>query len=182
MKKLFLLSMLSSGAFLFAQEVAGVQKSLTGAQIGLFGVDLYHEAKLADEISLRGQVALNPSIWGGDLYSRTGFALTPSVSLAPKYYYNLKKRSADGKDISNNSANYLSLQIDYFPNWFVISNVKGLEVNDAVYFTPNYGIRRSFARNFNYEFRAGVGIGKIFKGDYSVQTRLDLSLKVGYDF
>ena len=182
MRKLLSLSMLSMGAFVFAQEVASVEKALTGVQIGLFGVDLYHETKLADEISLRGQVSLNPGIWGGDMYSNTGFALTPSLSLGPKYYYNLKKRSADGKNISNNSANYFSVQVDYFPNWFVISSVKGLEVNDAIYFTPNYGIRRNFAKNFNYEFRAGIGIGKIFKGDYSVQARPDLSLKVGYDF
>ena len=166
----------------FSQETASIEKSLTGVQVGFFGLDFYNEARLSEEISLRSQFSLNPSIWGGDLYSNTGFALTPSLSVTPKYYYNLKKRSGKGKNTTNNSANYLSLKVDYFPNWFVISNVKGLAVNDAVYFTPNYGFRRNFAKNFNYEFRVGIGFGKIFKENYGTQTRPELSFKVGYDF
>ena len=182
MKKIILLCFFGISTSIFAQENASVEKSLTGVQVGLFGADVYNEAKLAEEWVLRSQFSLNSSIWGGDLYSNTGFALTPSLSIAPKYYYNLKKRSENGKNTTNNSANYLSLRIDYFPNWFVISNVKNLSVNDGIFFTPTYGIRRNFAENFNYEFRAGLGFGTLFKGNYGTQTRLDLSFKVGYDF
>jgi hypothetical protein len=182
MKKIITTTILLIGLLLSAQQKAGVERSLTGIQIGILGLDIYNEARLTDELVLRSQFSLNPSIWGGDLYSKTGFALTPSISLAPKYYYNIKKRQQEGKNTANNSANYFSLKIEYFPNWFVISNTKDLSVNDAIYFTPNYGFRRNFATNFNYEFRAGIGFGKIFKGNYGVQARPELSFKVGYDF
>ena len=182
MKKIILAIILATGISTSAQENTSVEKSLTGVQVGLFGADIYNETKLAEEWVLRSQFSLNSSVFGGDLYSSTGFALTPSLSVAPKYYYNLNKRSEKGKNTKNNAANYLSLGIEYFPDWFVLSNVKNLSVNDGIFFTPTYGIRRNFAENFNYEFRAGLGFGTLFKGDFGTQSRLDLSFKVGYDF
>lgn len=90
------------GVSLFSQEKASLEKSLTGAQIGLFGAEIYNEARLSENFALRSQVALYPSIWGGDLYNKTGFALAPAISVSPKYYYNLQKRSDAGKNISKN--------------------------------------------------------------------------------
>lgn len=182
MKKIFLIFGIITSLLSFSQEKNSIQKSVTGLQVGLFGADLYNEFKISNEIALRSQFSLNPSIWGGDLYSKTSFALSPSISLMPKYYYNIKKRSEKEKNTDNNSANYLSLKIEYFPDWFVISNASDISVNDAIYFTPNYGFRRSFAKQFNYEFRAGLGIGKILKSNYQTQLRPELSFKVGYDF
>lgn len=183
MKKIFLIfGMLITGVVFSQEKNNTVQKSITGLQIGFFGLDAYNEFKISDVIVLRTQFSLNPSIWGGDMYSKTNFAFTPSISLAPKYYYNLAKRNEKGKNTTNNSATYISLKIEYFPNWFVISNTRDLIVNDAIYFIPNYGFRRNFAKNFNYEFRAGLGIGKILKSNYQTQVRPELSFKVGYDF
>lgn len=182
MKKILLLCFFNITTSIFAQEEISLEKSITGIQVGLFGAYVYNETKIAEKWVLRSQFTLNSSIFGGNLYSNNGFALTPSLSVASKYYYNINKRSEQGKNIKNNAANYVSLKVDYFPNWFVISNVKNLEVNDGIFLTPNYGIRRNFAKNFNYEFRAGLGFGTLFKGNYGLQTRLDLSLKVGYDF
>jgi len=183
MKKIFLIFGLLLSIVTFSQEKKDVvQKSVTGLQIGFFGLDAYNELRVSDEIALRTQFSLNPSIWGGDMYSKTNFAFTPSISLAPKYYYNLAKRNEKGKNTTNNSANYISLKIEYFPDWFVISSTKDLMVNDAIYFVPNYGFRRNFAENFNYEFRVGVGIGKILKSNYTTQVTPELSFKIGYDF
>lgn len=170
------------GVSLFSQEKASLEKSLTGAQIGLFGVEIYNEARLSEKFALRSQVALYPSIWGGDLYNKTGFALAPAISLAPKYYYNLRKRSDAVKNISKNSGNYFAASLEYVPNWFVISNVKGIEVNEMISLVPTWGLRRNFAQNFNYEFKAGLGIGKILQKGYDTQIVPELSFKIGYDF
>lgn len=182
MKKLILVLTLAVGISVAAQENSTVKKSLTGVEVGFFAADVYNEAKLSEEWVLRSQLSLNFFIWGGDLYSRTGFALTPSLSIAPKYYYNLNRRSENGKNTKNNSANFLSLSVEYFPSWSTISNEKDVRVNDGLFFTPTYGIRRNFAENFNYEFRAGIGLGTLFQDNSGLQTRLDLSFKVGYDF
>lgn len=161
MKKKLSITVLLTSLLLSPQEKSNVEKSVTGVQIGLFGAEFYNEARLSENFALRSQVALYPSIWGGDLYNRTGFALAPAISLAPKYYYNLQKRSDEGKNISKNSGNYIAASLEYVPNWFVISNVKGIEVNEMISFIPTWGLRRNFAKNFNYEFKAGLGIGKI---------------------
>lgn len=183
MKKVFLIFGILMTGVVFSQEKNNtVQKSIIGLQIGFFGLDVYNEFKISDEIALRPQFSLNPSIWGGDLYSKTNFAFSPSLSLTSKYYYNLNKREEKGKNTRNNSANYLAFKVEYFPNWFVISNTKDLTVNDAIYMIPHYGFRRNFAMNFNYEFLAGIGIGKILKSNFSTQLRPEISFKIGYDF
>jgi len=182
MKRTVLLLALILGALLSAQQTATVEKSITGLQIGFFGAEVYNEARLSDQVSLRSQLSFLPSIWGGDFYSKTGFALAPALSLTPKYYYNLTKRAEKGKNTKNNAANYIAAELQYVPNWFVISNVEGVQVNPSLSIIPHYGFRRNFATHFNYEFKAGVGIGAILKKGYGLQVPIELSFKVGYDF
>lgn len=181
MKKLLPALLLVTGTTFFAQEKASVEKSVTGLQIGLFGAELYNEARLSEKISLRSQIALYPSIWGGEMYSKTGFALAPALSLAPKFYYNLDKRMATGKNIMNNSGNYVSVKLEYMPDLFVISNVDGIEVQPTFAVIPNWGMRRNFADHFNYEFHAGLGIAKVSKR-HGLIAQPELSFKIGYDF
>lgn len=188
MKKTILLSaILLTTAFSNAQtstsHTATVEKSVTGAQIGLFGLDIYNEAKLTDKIALRSEASLFPAIWGGDMYAKTGFAFYPALTLQPKYYYNIAKRAENGKNTKNNSANYFGLQVRYIPNWFVISNDKNLSLTNQLNFIPTFGIRRNFAENFNYEFKTGFGYGTTIGYDKNVSGAvLDLSIKIGYDF
>lgn len=181
-KTILLLGMLSISALSNAQ-ITTVEKSITGAQIGLFGLDVYNEAKFADKVALRSEASLFPAIWGGDMYAKTGFAFYPAISLQPKYYYNIAKRAENGKNTKNNSANYLGLQVRYIPNWFVISNDKNLSLTNQINFIPTFGIRRNFAENFNYEFKAGFGYGTTIGNDKNLSGGiLDLSIKIGYDF
>ncbi|MEG1238245.1 MAG: hypothetical protein RRY22_06050 [Bacilli bacterium] len=168
--------------FYFSQEKEKIEKSIIGVQIGLFGGDIYNEARVSNNISIRTQISLNPSLWGGDLYSETGFALTPSISISPKIYYNLDKRSEKGYNTKNNSANYFSAKLEYIPNLFVISSNKDVYVNEMISLTPSYGLRRNFATNFNYELTLGIGVGKILKRNYDLQVIPNISFKVGYDF
>lgn len=161
----------------------GVEKNVAGIQVGLFGADLYNETKLSEKISLRAEASLFPAIWGGDIYAKTGFAFYPALTLQPKFYYNIGKRSENGKNIKNNSANYFGLQVRYVPDWFVISNEKNLSLSNQINFIPTYGFRRNFAEKFNYEFKAGIGYGTTIGYDRNFsQAVIDLSIKVGYDF
>lgn len=80
MRKFVLALSIITSVFTTAQEKEGVEKSLTGVQIGILGANIYNEIRLDESLSLRSEVSLYPSIWGGDLYSKTGFALAPAIS------------------------------------------------------------------------------------------------------
>lgn len=182
MKRVILIVSVLTGLHAYSQEQATVEKSVTGIQVGFFGAEFYNEARLSEHFTLRSQLELYPSIWGGDMYSKTGFALAPAISLTPKFYYNLQKRKDAGRNTANNSGNYVSLKVEYVPNWFVISNTKNLTVSETISLVPTWGLRRNFAKHFNYEFKAGLGIGKILRTGYATQVVPDLSFKIGYDF
>lgn len=183
MKKKFLFIGTFLSLSLFSQEKeVSVEKTVTGLQIGFFGANVYNESRLSENIALRSEISLYPSIWGGDLYTNTGFALAPAISISPKWYYNLQKRTEKNRNIKNNSGNYISARLEYIPDWFVISNTKDIHVNPTFAFIPNWGLRRNFATNFNYELRLGLGIGKILKKGYDMQVIPEISFKVGYNF
>jgi hypothetical protein len=185
-KQILLFCFLFTAIFAQAQDLI-IEKNVTGVQIGYFGLDIYHETRIADKISLRAELGLIPAIWGGDLYgNKSGFALYPVFTLAPKYYYNLNRRVEKDKNIKNNAANYFAFQIRYLPGW-VISNHQDMELFNQIHFIPTYGLRRNFLKKFNYEFKVGVGYGfgrtEIFGMDMNVSGLTgDLTFKVGYDF
>ena len=175
--------------FLFLNNSFGqsseLEKSLTGLQVGLFGANIYNETRLTNQISLRSEIELGLVIFDGSLFNETGFILYPQLSIQPKWYYNLKKRVSKNKNVKNNAANYLSLNIEYTPNWFVISNHDDVFIYNTLSVLPTWGVRRNFAENFNYEFNAGLGYGISFRketvGNYT-RFILYFQFKVGYDF
>lgn len=183
MKKLISLFTFSLLIILGKAQNSNVEKNISGIQIGLFGLDLYNESKIASNTTLRAEASLFPAIWGGDMFAKTGFAFYPAITIQPKYYYNITKRAEKGKNTKNNSANYFGLQVRYVPDWFVISNTKNLSLSNQINIIPTYGFRRNFAENFNYEFKAGLGYGTTFGNDFNTSGAiLDLSMKIGYDF
>ncbi|KIC61329.1 hypothetical protein [Chryseobacterium taiwanense] len=182
MKKIISFIFVSMFTCIYAQEKESNKESFFGVQAGLFGVNIYNESDLSEQFTLRSEVDLTAGIWGGDLYSKTGFALAPSVSVTPKWYYNSIGRSNKNKNIKYNAANYLSAKLSYAPDWFVISNVDGIKVNPMISLVPTWGLRRNFAKNFNYELQLGLGVGKILKSDYDLQVVPNLSFRIGYDF
>lgn len=182
MKKIFLILLVFTVTLMYSQEKSSIKKSFFGVQAGLFGANVYNEVNLSEQFTLRSEIDLNAGIWGGDLYSKTGFALAPALSITPKWYYNINQRHNKSKNTKYNSANYLSAKLGFVPDWFVISNVDGIEVNPMISLIPTWGLRRNFAKNFNYELQLGLGVGKILKSDYSLQVVPNLSFRIGYDF
>lgn len=182
MKKIFSFIIILFFTLVFSQENTEPQKYFFGVQAGFLGLNAYNESPLTDRFVLRSEIDLTGGIWGGDLYSKTGFALIPTIVVAPKFYYNINKRNSEKKNTKNNSANYISANLRYVPNWFVISNVEGLEVNPSISLIPTWGLRRNFSNNFNYELQLGIGVGKVLKPNYDLQVIPNISFRIGYDF
>ncbi|MDO4782391.1 MAG: hypothetical protein Q4A09_04135 [Capnocytophaga felis] len=184
MKRFTVIVFILVGFGVVQAQNASVEKDLIGIQTGLFGVNVYNEHKLSDAVALRSQLSLHGGFWTGTMYEKTGFLLIPAASLESKWYYGSNHRVKKGKNIKNNSGNYFSLRAEYFPNWFIISNYNDLS-NDykSISIMPTFGIRRSFAGNFNYEFNVGYGYSQTLgKNPNSKGGAFSLSFKIGYDF
>lgn len=158
-----------------------VEKSFFGVQAGLFGAYVYNESKLSNDIALRTELGMSMGLWDGTFYPKTGILFTPTISVEPRYYYNLKRRVKNGKNILNNSANFFSLKTSYNPDLFVISNYDNISVNNHITIIPSYGFRRNLGKNFEYEFTAGYGYGYDFKLKDGGGL-LNLGFRIGYRF
>ncbi|MGV0922640.1 hypothetical protein [Empedobacter tilapiae] len=186
MKKISLITFLFSFIYINAQETS-VEKSIFSVQTGFLGIWINNESKLTNNFALRSEIGLDSGIWGGDLYDGTAFLLTPVLTIEPRYYYNLDKRKNNGKNISKNNGNFISLKTSYHPDWFIISN-KDVNIISDISFIPTWGIKRNIiSTNFNYELGFGIGYQYIFyKSDGYSKNESDvgvnLHLRVGYTF
>jgi len=175
-------------AFQAQAQDASVEKSVFNAQIGLLGLYANNEFKLTNSLALRTEIGLDAGIFGGSFYEKTGLILVPVFSLEPRWYYNLEKRNNKGRNIANNSANFVALAVDFHPDWFVISNYDNVGIRSQLSVIPKWGIRRHIGKsNFNYE--AGIGLGYRFNLTQNIDEQqisgdaaLDLHLRIGYSF
>ncbi|RQO65917.1 hypothetical protein DBR43_27090 [Pedobacter sp. KBW06] len=191
MKKILTLSLIICASYVNAQQTpnttASVEKSIFGIQTGFLGIWLNNESRLSNTIALKTELGFDAGLWGGDFYKRTGFLLTPVLTVEPRLYYNLKKRVSKSRSIENNSGNFISLKTSFHPDWFVISNYDGLKVISDFSIVPTWGIRRHIGRHFNYEAGIGVGYRYIFAkraGYLNNESDLatNLNLRIGYTF
>ncbi|MGS2737742.1 hypothetical protein [Sinomicrobium pectinilyticum] len=173
-----------------AQEVS-IEKSIFGIQTGFLGIWVHNEAKLSSKISLRSEIGLDAGFQSGEYYQAVGvykgMALIPSITLEPRYYYNLEKRNGKGRSYAKNSGNFLTLRMKYFPDWFVIASDKNrVHTTEQISFIPKWGLRRTLGEHFTYE--AGIGIGYYHNFDESnivfdkSGVMMDFHLRIGYTF
>lgn len=178
MKKLIIaFTLLFTLTSITAQD-ASVENSFYGIQTGLLGIWIHNETKLANEFALRTEIGLDSEIFINN--NDFDFFLTPVLTLEPRWYYNLNKRQDKSKKIKYNSGNFLSLDVSYNPDLFVISGIRNAFVENQVSIIPKWGIRRSIGR-FNYEVGIGIGYRYVFEGfNKGSDIAADLHLRIGY--
>ncbi len=174
---LILLTLLIT-SFVKSQNIS-VEKSIFGIQTGILGLWVHNEYGLTNTIALRSEIGFD----GGFRISGSTeiYALTPILKVEPRWYYNLKKRSQKGKNISKNSGNFIAVNFSYLPNWFVISNNNNTYTPDQVSIIPKWAIRRVIGKHFVYETGFGIGFAHEFESNTS-GTTVDLHLRIGYTF
>lgn len=189
--KLFLLASVSfffCGLFSAnAQETQqGIEKSIFNVQTGATGFWINHEARLSNSFALRTEIGID--LWTFTTTNDKEYNyMIPSINLEPRWYYNIEKRSEKGKNISNNSANFLTVSVEYLSGGLAVGKDNGLKRPEILTVIPKWGIRRSIAQsNFNYELGAGIGYqgyianNEDMKSDSSVGV--DLHIRIGYAF
>jgi len=166
---------------------ASVEQSTFGIQTGFLGAWVHNETKLTNQIVLRSELGLDTGIWGGSYYNKTGYVLAPVITLGPRWYYNLNKRTEKDRRIDGNSGNFITLKTSYHPDWFVISNYENVRIVSDISIVPTWGIRRNVGNHFTYE--TGIGIGYVYYlaknagyRDNESDVAVNLHLRVGYRF
>jgi hypothetical protein len=166
-----------------------VEKSIFSVQTGAVGFWVSNELGLSNSIALRTEVGLD--LWYYDSFwtDESGAILAPSISVEPRWYYNIAKRAGKGRRTENNSANFVTLAVEFYPDLFLIGDAPSyVHIPNQISFIPKWGIRRNIgSSNFNYE--AGIGIGYLLMLDndnYIMSSTdnvgLDLHLRIGYTF
>lgn len=186
--KITLLVLLIGSIAANAQDT--VEKSLFNLQTGGVGLWGSHEAKLGNAFALRTEIGFD--LWEYEASNgEKSTAFVPSISLEPRWYYNIAKRAEKGKTTRRNSANFFSINVEYYPDLFVIGNLPdNVYIPNQIDIIPKWGIRRHIENsNFNYEVGAGIG----YKGylDKNLEeglksplnnVALDIHLRLGYTF
>lgn len=168
-----------------AQQSAQVEQSTFGVQVAL-GAWTYAELGLTDQIALRSEFGFDSGIFGSSVLSRTVFVLFPVLSLEPKWYYNFEKR-AEKSTLSDNNADYLSINLQHHPDWFTIGDDDGVILIKDVSVMATWGIRRNIGKHFNYEIGLGFGYRYLFAKDAGFrkdedETFVHIKARIGYRF
>src|SRR5699024_916998 len=110
------------------------------------------ETRLTTTIALRSEVGLEGGMFGGSIYydaNKAHVVLAPTLSLEPRWYYNLAKRAKAHRKTIHNSGNFIGLELSYLPDWFVVSDLTHVNVQNQILVVPKWGIRRHIGRHFN---------------------------------
>ncbi len=187
MKKALLTLIFCGLSVIATSQNTSVEKSTFGIQTGFLGLWVHNEARLSNQFALRSELGLDTGVFGNDIYGAVGYILVPTITLEPRWYYNLNKRAAKSRRIDGNSGNFISIKTTYHPDWFVISNEDNINFIADITIVPTWGIRRHIGNHFTYE--AGIGIGYVhyFKEDNvhlinEADVAVNLHLRIGYRF
>lgn len=195
MRKYIILSLILTGFFANGQEVlrntineGSVEKNLYGIQLGIVSGSFQYETKLNRKIALRVEIGTELFYYTRDyidpnMDDKTFSLMVPYLCLEPRWYYGIDRRNKLGKNIKGNSSNYVSLKTAYLFSNIPITNSSNFNVNASMYIVPKYGIRRVFAKRFNYEFSGGVGYQHTFNNSVNENDIfIDLQARIGYNF
>lgn len=98
---------------------------------------------------------------------RNSFLLAPLVSVGVKHFYNIEKRYAKGRDISNNAANYFGGRLyGFLHGWEservningVVSKSSRFNNDGGVALVGLWGMNRHLGRNFNFNLELGPSV------------------------
>lgn len=151
---LSLLSLLLS-SMITAQQRA-ITEPVVGGQIGLLGIWAYSEMPTGYKTVIRGEVGADLGLAGGSFSGQTDYALVPSLTLSPRWYYNLWRRADRGRSTTKNAADFLSLRTTFNPGTILISTDRNLTAYTGLAVLPSWGIRRYWG---GVSFETGAGLG-----------------------
>lgn len=174
MKRLFLVSFLFCLLIFPLCGKAQVHtESNQSVLLNILGLEYVYEHTLDSKFTIMGRGGLAAGMeWSTTWYNDKQFIylICPTVGLESRYYYNLEKRFVKGKQTANNSANFLSVQSRYYiPLGITSKNMNMRE--DAIMFSPSWGLRRIWNNKWMFEFNTGLNL---WVNDFVIKPAVDV--------
>lgn len=159
-----------------------IEKSIFGIQAGYLGAWIYGDVKLSEDFLLRSEIGFDSGIKSANFQYNTGIAITPAITLEPRWYYKMSKRESDSKNKANNLGNFLAVKTTFRPNLIIKSGDNSNHENSSVSIIPTWGIRRNIKNKFNYEMGIGLGYNHNFIAENRNKNTsiLNVHLRVGF--
>ncbi|MEO6219833.1 MAG: hypothetical protein ABIO81_05355 [Ginsengibacter sp.] len=178
MKLLLLIVLGTFSQISFAQtKQPTIRKNSISADIGFVGSWLNYEKQIKQLLTIKTSIGAEGGFSFGP--STNYFALTPTLRLEPRYYYNFNRRVKLEKKTLYNAANYFAVTFLVIPNLFTISNAAGVEFESGLHVIPKVGIKRTIGQRMNFEF--GIGYGPFF-GENGIDGAVGADIHIGYNF
>jgi len=147
---------------------------------GLIGVWVGYEKAFSDHFTLNSEIGYEGGFfWGRSQDDDFNYIASLSLSVEPRYYYNVARRIRKDKKTRNNSANFISAEIYAYPDWLTSSNAKNVNVVKTFGIVPKYGLNRSISEHLNFEF--AIGVGYAWGDDNYSDVAVALDLRLSFD-
>lgn len=166
---------LLSGHIVNAQDAS--VRSLSKIEAGLGGVGLGYEAKLSKRLTIDvaggigGVYVVKEGLIEYSVFRDDRWRTALYASVNPRFYYNLEKRVASEKDISNNSANYLGVKV---------KAAFGDKLFNAVLINGHWGLQRSLGKSKKWLINTHAGVGYITDTWYWNTIYPSIDFKLAY--
>ncbi|PRX45265.1 DUF3575 domain-containing protein [Salegentibacter salegens] len=173
MKKLLLLSFcLFTFSSINAQDQASVEDGLLSINILTPGLEYEYGLTNSTTLDLRAGSAFG---YRDNSYFGEDFGIYPTFNVQYRYYYNLEKRLNKGKNIKNNSANYIALSGSVQSGKPIIGD---LEYSEGYFGTvgPVWGLQRYYGSGFKLDLNLGAGYGFNESGDSFLSLLIGIRL------
>ena len=173
------------------EQKASVEKSIFGIQLGLIGLYAYNEYRLSNNIALRSEIGFDLNVAtietyiNGNIEQKKYYYTLPNISIEPRLYYDLNKRIIKGRNVKNNSGNFVSIRLNYLSSNYITSTNNNLILSDQFGIFGEWGIRRVYGKHFTLE--TGVGLGPVlyFGKTDAIKGKdivMDAHVRLGYSF
>ena len=103
-------------------------------------------------VMIQGSLGLSAEVVNTPTFIQTQIIVTPQVSIQPRYYFDLLARQAEGKDVTDFSADYFTLDINAGRALTQTGSFNRLVLNPAI------GLQRSFGRRSYVSIHAGPSL------------------------
>lgn len=113
-----------------------------------------YEVALGSKTTLSINPGLDINFSYSSLYG-TSFLLRPFLDVQGRYYYNFERRISDGKNVTNNSANFVGVSVLGITPSIVDS--ENVETTNALVIGPVWGIQRTYKDGINLRLNLGLG-------------------------
>lgn len=163
--------------FCFGQNNTQMKlESISTVKVGLLGSWLAYEQPVTDKILINAEIGYEFGIYRNFLSNGTQFLATSTLSIEPRYYYNLEKRAAAGKNNSLNAGGYLAIEIQAAPDWGTYStdsSISDVSIRKSALILPKIGLKRALGKYVTFEFAGGLG--------YQINMGTDNTPAIGLD-